>query len=446
MQVLTTIIVLGLCIAAFVYTDIKGYKERKVKSITAIAQVVASSNVTSLVFDDANTARKSLSGLEQQESGIVNAAILDSTGRVFTSYNVKGQKPYAFTPLRSNIAYFTDNYLYVYNIVTNENDNNKAIGVVCLRVELSQLQKIKGDLLKIAFVLLIIGIALAFLIAVINQRSISNPLLYLVKVMRQIRQSEDYKHHVNVKGKDEIAILSQEFNNLMDEVVRSHQKKDEFIGVASHELKTPLTSVKAYLQLLEKIEQQEPNLTYVTKAQENVNKLQKLIFDLLDVSKIQAGQLQLELKEFNISELIMASIHDAQLGTTKHTITKVGGMTNAIIAADRNRIEQVVVNLLSNAIKYSPTGKEIIVTSKRADGEVVVSIKDFGVGIPKADQQKIFERFYRAGSGLFGISGFGLGLYICHEIIKRHGGKIWVESEGIEGKGSTFHFSLPTNN
>ena len=90
--------------------------------------------------------------------------------------------------------------------------------------------------------------------------------------------------------------------------------------------------------------------------------------------------------------------------------------------------------------------KQIIVTSKRADGEVVVSIKDFGVGIPKADQEKVFERFYRAGSGLFGVSGFGLGLYICHEIIKRHGGRIWVESEGEEGKGSTFYFSLPVSN
>jgi len=444
MQVLTTLIVLGLCIAAFVYTDIKGYKERKVKSIIAIAQVLGANSVSALQFIDEDGAKKALSGLERGETGIANAAILDKSGKIFALYTVKGYQPYTFSPVRTNMSYFSGNYLYVYSLITT--DDNEPVGTVCIQVELSQLEKIKSDLLKIAFVLLIIGVGLAFLIAIVNQRSISNPLLYLVRVMRQIRQSEDYKHHVNVKGKDEISILSHEFNNLMDEVVRSHQKKDEFIGVASHELKTPLTSVKAYLQLLEKIEKDQPNLTYVQKAQENINKLQKLIFDLLDVSKIQAGQLQLEIKEFNISELIMESIHDAQLSTNKHTIIKEGGMSNAIIEADRNRIEQVVVNLLSNAIKYSPTGKQIIVTSKRADGEVVVSIKDFGVGIPKADQEKVFERFYRAGSGLFGVSGFGLGLYICHEIIKRHGGRIWVESEGEEGKGSTFYFSLPVSN
>lgn len=441
MQVLTTLIVLGLCIAAFVYTDINGYKERKVISITAIAQVLAANNISALQFLDSAGAKKILSGVEQNETGISNAAVLDKSGNLFASYTVIGQQPYTFSPVRGNTSYFSGNYLYVYNLITT--DSNELIGTVCIQVGLYQLEKIKGDLVKIAFALLIIGIGLAFLIAIINQRSISNPLLYLVKVMRQIRQSEDYKHHVTVKGRDEISILSNEFNNLMDEVVKSHQKKDEFIGVASHELKTPLTSVKAYLQLLEKIEKEQPNLTYVQKAQENINKLQKLIYDLLDVSKIQAGQLQLDIKEFNISELIMECIQDIQLSTAKHTITKAGEVSNAIVAADRNRIEQVIVNLLSNAVKYSPAGKEIIVTSKRTDGEVSVSIKDFGVGISKADQEKIFERFYRAGSGLFGVSGFGLGLYICHEIIKRHGGKIWVESEGEEGKGSTFYFSLP---
>jgi signal transduction histidine kinase len=439
MQMFTSLIVLGLCFSAFIYTDINGYKERKIRSSLAIASVVGNNNVPALQFGDEHSAATTLSELERVETDIVDAVLLDNKGGVFARYTREGNEPHRFSfPRQDKFYELSGHYLYVCSIIKKDNE---TLGAICIEFELSQLENIKKEIFQISIILLIIGMGLALLIAVVNQGYISNPLLSLVKVMRQIRESDDYKHHVPVKGKDEISILSLEFNNLMDEVVRSHQKKDEFIGVASHELKTPLTSVKAYLQLLEKIEKEQPNLTYVHKAQESMNRLQNLVFDLLDVSKISSGQLQLEIKEFNISELIMDCIHDMQLTTTKHTIIKEGASSNVIISADRNRVEQVIINLLSNAIKYSPDEKEIIVTSKKSDSEIIVAVKDFGVGIPKSEHKKIFERFYRATGREFGISGFGLGLYICHEIIKRHGGRIWVESE--EGKGSTFYFALP---
>jgi len=228
----------------------------------------------------------------------------------------------------------------------------------------------------------------------------------------------------------------------MEQVILSHQKKDEFIGIASHELKTPLTSAKGFLELLNNNNQLDPQTKlFVQKALNSTNKLQDLIYDLLDVSKIQAGQLQLNIKEFDIDKLIGECIHEVQIGTAVHNIIKEGGMVNSVIFADRNRIEQVILNLLSNAVKYSPKGGRIIVHAKRTESKIIVSVKDFGIGMPMSELEKIFDRFYRSKQKESGAAGFGLGLYICAQIIKRHNGKIWVESEA--GNGSIFYFELP---
>jgi PAS domain S-box-containing protein len=218
-------------------------------------------------------------------------------------------------------------------------------------------------------------------------------------------------------------------------------KKDEFISIASHELKTPLTSMKGFLELLNSNELEPQNKLYVQKALSNTNKLERLIYDLLDVSKIQAGQLQLTITEFDIDKLITECIHEAQAGTFAHNIINKGGMANPTIYADRNRIEQVIINLLSNAIKYSPKGGNIIVKTSGTDTTIIISIQDSGIGLAMVDQEKIFDRFYRSNQKEFTATGFGLGLYICSQIIKRHKGRIWVESE--MGSGSTFYFELP---
>jgi len=228
----------------------------------------------------------------------------------------------------------------------------------------------------------------------------------------------------------------------MDQVMESQQKKDEFIGIASHELRTPLTSVKAYLQVLDTIENNQPNKQYLHKALDNVNKLQQLIYDLLDVSKIQSGQLHLNINEFEIDSLIDETIAAFQIVSVHHKIIREGVAINQTVSADRQRIEQVLINLLSNATKYSPDAKEVIVYTEKTSSKLIIKVKDFGVGIAKEEQSKIFDRFYRTKGMSVLISGFGLGLYICKDIITRHNGEIWVASEG---NGSAFYFSLPIN-
>jgi signal transduction histidine kinase len=163
----------------------------------------------------------------------------------------------------------------------------------------------------------------------------------------------------------------------------------------------------------------------------------------LDVSNIQGGQLKLNIKEFAIDDFLNETIQAFQVITKTHQIVWDGGFTNETIAADRQRLEQVFINLLSNAIKYSPGENKVIVNSSKTNKELIVKIRDFGIGVPIDEQSNIFERFYRAKDTSKNISGFGLGLYISKDIIKRHNGRIWVERED---RGSAFYFSLPLKN
>lgn len=218
------------------------------------------------------------------------------------------------------------------------------------------------------------------------------------------------------------------------------KQKDEFIGLASHELKTPLTSIWGYLQLLEQAEKVEMNKRYISKILTQVKRLQSLIADLLDVSKIQAGKLKLQRTDFSLNDLIDECIESTRLSNTGYEILREGERNGFFVSADRSRIEQVITNLISNAIKYSPGSNKVIVKLERKNNKAIVSITDFGIGITPQEQNKIFERFHQVNSNKK-FQGLGLGLYISRDIVERHNGRIWLESE--PGKGSTFHFSLP---
>ncbi len=222
------------------------------------------------------------------------------------------------------------------------------------------------------------------------------------------------------------------------------KQKDDFIGIVSHELKTPLTSVKLYSQILAKYLNQnkdEKGKLYLSKMTDQMERLIELMASFENVYKIQNGKLILNKKIFNVDELIKEVVSDFQFTTKLHRI-KYNNQFKATIYADKARITQVIVNLISNAIKYSPGVNKINILSLRKDNNLVISVEDFGMGIPKIEEGKIFERFFRAkGKKDNNIEGLGLGLYITYEIIIQHKGKIWVES--IEGKGSKFYVSLP---
>ena len=222
------------------------------------------------------------------------------------------------------------------------------------------------------------------------------------------------------------------------------RRKDEFISMASHELKTPVTSLKGFLALLQRrLSSQEDarSLYYLTRMDNQVEKLTKLISDLLDLSKMQTGQLAYREERFDVDVLVQEIVEDVQETTQTHRLL-IEGQTGAKVFADRDRVGQVLINLLNNAIKYSARADRVLVRVAKDSQNVIVSVQDFGIGISTDHQGKIFERFYQVTDPEEKTyPGLGIGLYICCEIIKRHGGQLWVES--VKGEGATFHFTLP---
>jgi two-component system phosphate regulon sensor histidine kinase PhoR len=221
------------------------------------------------------------------------------------------------------------------------------------------------------------------------------------------------------------------------------QQKDEFISIASHELKTPLTSLKASMQLLTRIVNTDPVSDkvpeFIEKANKNLSKILYLTEDLMNVSKIQHGQLPLNKTNFNLSKLINeCCTHVKADGSYKFVLD---GDNDVEVYADYQRIDQVVVNLVNNAVKYAPKSKTIKFEVLKLDGFVQVSVQDFGIGISPEKLPHLFDRYYRVDPSGIQFSGLGLGLYISSEIIERHNGEIGVNS--IEGQGSKFWFTLP---
>jgi signal transduction histidine kinase/CheY-like chemotaxis protein len=240
--------------------------------------------------------------------------------------------------------------------------------------------------------------------------------------------------------------VSAVVGTIMDitETKEDELRKNDFISMVSHELKTPLTSLMAYAQLLSR-NADKTNDTFaqknLNKTQQQIRKMTSLINGFLNVSRLESGKIHLQKTTFNFNELVREMVEDAKLFGSQHQI-ELQHHGQIMLHADRDKIGVVVTNLLSNAIKYSPAGTTVIAVVIEGDDAVTFSVQDWGMGIKPQDQAKLFDRYYRVDDQKTKtISGFGIGLYLSKEIIKRHGGEMWLESE--HGVGSTFYFKLP---
>jgi two-component system sensor histidine kinase VicK len=228
----------------------------------------------------------------------------------------------------------------------------------------------------------------------------------------------------------------------ISELKKDDERKNAFIGIVSHELKTPLTSLTGYIQILQTT-LNKADKAFISgaleKAGKQVKKMSSMINGFLNISTLESGKIVLNKTAFSLNKLLATLVDEAKTINLNHHIT-YHGCSEIEIFADEDKIGNVISNLLSNAVKYSPDNKEILVSCMVVEGMIQVSVKDQGIGISAKDIERLFERYYRVENNN-SISGFGIGLYLSAEIIARHNGKIWVESQ--PNQGATFYFALP---
>ncbi|OGG15737.1 hypothetical protein A3D77_01790 [Candidatus Gottesmanbacteria bacterium RIFCSPHIGHO2_02_FULL_39_11] len=225
--------------------------------------------------------------------------------------------------------------------------------------------------------------------------------------------------------------------------------KDEFVSVASHELRTPMTAIKSYLWMVlyKNMQPLDDKVhTYIFRAYESTERLIRLVQDMLTVSRIEGNRMELRVSDFNLYELIDQIVDEIKVkaGEKGIRLTFTRKVKDVTLHADRDKITEVIMNLLGNAVKYTHQGGFIDLSLTRKDNTIEISVKDTGTGISEADKSKLFQKFSRLEHSYTKMAentGTGLGLYICRQIVSLHGGEIWVDSE--VGKGSTFTFSIP---
>jgi PAS domain S-box-containing protein len=250
----------------------------------------------------------------------------------------------------------------------------------------------------------------------------------------------------------ERAALAIENAKLYTEQVDARRKvedlsrlKDEFLSIASHELRTPVTSIKGYTQLAKTLIRErdlDTSEEYLDIALDQIDRMSRLILELLDVSRIETGRLEIRREPIDWPAFVRELVHRHHTAVSERRFHLNVPDSHTKVIGDRDRLEQVLGNLLENAVKYSPDGSEIFVNVEERKDQIVTSVCDRGIGIPPDEIAQVFERFHRGRQvSSTNYGGLGLGLYITRQIVDRHGGSIWVDSK--EGTGTTFSFSLP---
>jgi signal transduction histidine kinase len=297
------------------------------------------------------------------------------------------------------------------------------------------------------------AIGLALLLGFVLSWSVIGPIQRIDPRLAAIAGG-DFSGHVDVENRDELGVLAANVNRTNDELRRVYSEleeasrhKSEFLASMSHELRTPLNAIIGFSEVLREGmfgPVNEKQAEYLDDIVSSGNHLLSLINDVLDLSKVEAGQVELEVGPFSLREALERGVVMVREQATDEgvQVELSAGPEVDVVEGDERRIKQVIFNLLSNAVKFTPTGGEVDVSAIRVNGEVRVSVADNGPGIAPGDHERIFEEFQQTDAGLERLEGTGLGLALSKRLVELHGGRIWLESE--LGKGSTFVFTLPS--
>lgn len=333
-----------------------------------------------------------------------------------------------------------------YNLISQDVDNaiiaiDKLININ--RVQMKDLlskvsqQNIKAD--QISIILLGIGILLVSSLLLGIFLYVTRPLEKISKRISKYKDGQNSERLVE-QGPNEIKVIASNFNLMADKLEERRQDQLRFIASIAHDLRNPLNSMAMASELL--VTQTDSDSAELSKILFNqVKNLDRLVGDLLDSTRIEAGQLKLSLTLNDINQLIREAVKLHQISSKLHVFKLLLSAEGLSCSCDPTRLSQVLNNLISNALKYSPNGDEIEVSSESINNQILIKITDHGIGIAEEDIENIFQPFHRTKATRDSIPGIGLGLAASRKIVEAHGGRLWVSSS--LSKGSTFHIQLP---
>jgi signal transduction histidine kinase/DNA-binding response OmpR family regulator len=493
MNMLVSGVALLTACSAFIGYDVATFRESVVRNLSVRAQIVGSNSTSALQFNDRDSADRTLAALKSDPL-VMSAAIYTPAEETFASFSRDGGNARPnFIPIPSGQ---TEVHWVGFTAIVLEQSiilDGERIGTVYIRSSADSLNKRLRLYIEISVLVLLASLFAAFVVSSVFRKSVANPIVELAKVAKMVSTEKRYSSRVDKRpGVGEVNTLIDAFNEMMEqierkeaglqkahdeleqrvqertaELVRARQEveaysrsilrakedveraskfKDQFLSTMSHELRTPLNAVLGFSELLLDTRYgpvNERQKRYIDHIHTSGQHLLRLINDILDLSKIEAGRLQLKLEDVSVATAFEEVCGALQPLVDKRSQTLIRHIVSKLVVrADSTRFRQMLMNLLGNAIKFTPEGGRIELAAHQLDDKVRVEVRDSGPGIPSEEKQRIFEAFHRMKQSDKSTEGTGLGLAITQSLVQLHGGRLDLESE--LGSGSCFFFTLPS--
>lgn len=470
-----TILALLVAGTAFTVYTRQRVKSSMVQDLSALAMLIADRSNAAILFDDPNLARENLASL-RVKSSVTGACIYLENGTVFAAYNALNVTAEPFPPPENERLFrFEVGKLLVFEPMMLE---GKRVGTVCIRASLSELDILWQNYLLSALLIIAGAGAASFALSSRLQQIVSEPITNITRTAELIARQKDYSVRAVQDSDDEIGVLVGSFNIMLETIETQNREllgsnllleqrvaertsqlneakehaeaadriKSAFLATMSHELRTPLNSIIGFTGIL--LQQlggpiNAEQAKQLTMVRTSANHLLSLISDILDISKIEAGQLTVAFEPFPLNESISKVVQSVRPLAEKKGLKLSLDIAEdvAMMTGDVRRVEQILLNLLSNAVKFTEQGG-ITVRCVHEAGSYLTTVCDSGIGISQDDAEKLFRPFHQIDTGLSRkYEGTGLGLSICKKLVELMGGSIFVESR--QGEGSTFGFLLP---
>ena len=483
-----------LACAAFMAYDMVTFREAMVRNLSTQSQMIGSNTVSAMLFNDSQSAENTLSAFKAAHN-IVSAGIYTPDGRLFASYSRDRDTLVPALPSipagQTEFHRFENHEIVLVRSIMFEGKKtgHRLHSLGCRGVVSALDRRYAG----IAALVLSACLGAALLISSIFRKAVADPIVSLAEVAKVVSRDKNFSVRATPVGtQGELAILIDAFNEMLtqiqqsetalrkahdgleqrvkdrtaeleaakkeleafshsvlrakEEVERASKFKDQFLSTMSHELRTPLNAVLGFSDLLAEERYgplNERQQRYVAHIHTGGKHLLRLINDILDLSKIEAGRLQLAIENVPVNTCIAEAIDTLRPLADKKSQTLVQSLSPELsVRADGTRFKQILMNLLGNAIKFTPDGGRIELSAEKIGNRVRVGVQDSGPGIPQEEQTRIFEAFYRLGQAGKTPEGTGLGLAITRRLVELHGGELRIESQ--VGSGSTFYFTLPS--